>query len=105
MAAFARMARLAALLGALSGCSFILDTNANQCMQDSDCWHFDATYPKCVQGVCVPSGLGPPGCFYGAPSTATQFENQCTTAQCIPFDNCARLGLCDGGTLPALVHP
>lgn len=48
--------------------------------------------------------LGPPGCFQGTPSTDTDFYNQCTTAQCMHFDNCARLGICNG-EVPPLIDP
>ncbi len=90
----------------LSGCSFLLDDNANQCQTDDDCASF-GVHPYCKNGVCVPSGLGPAGCYFGAPSTNDQFINACTTAQCEPFDNCARLGLCgaDAGEPPIMPPP
>ncbi len=47
----------------------------------------------------------PPGCFAGTPTTNLQFLNACTTADYVVFDNCARIGLCDGGSLPALRDP
>jgi hypothetical protein len=31
--------------------------------------------------------------------------NACTDSQYVVIDNCARIGLCDGGSLPALVSP
>lgn len=93
---------LVALLLASTGCSFIIDSESNQCVTDADCVRF-GTYPVCQEGICVPSGLGPPGCFKGDVSTEAQYLNQCTTSQCIPFDNCARLGLCNGAALPPLV--
>jgi len=82
---------VAALLG---GCSLAVDTNTVQCTTDVDCVHF-GSHPSCQAGVCVASGLGPPGCFFGTPSTQADFANQCTTSQTFQFDNCARLGLCD----------
>jgi len=100
----ARLPLLAALALACAGCSAIIDTSAIQCVQDEDCTVLDSA-AICQDGVCVPSGLGPPGCFRGAPSSEEQFRNQCTTSQCFPFDNCARLGLCDGASLPALIPP
>jgi len=81
-----------------TGCSFVLDKNANQCAVDADCAHF-GSHPSCQAGVCVPSGLGPPDCFFGTPSAQEEFANQCTTAHTFPFDNCARLGLCDATSL------
>jgi hypothetical protein len=48
--------------------------------------------------------VGPPGCFQGTPLTDTDFFNACTTAEYLRFDNCARLGLCDGA-VPPLVDP
>ena len=46
--------------------------------------------------------LGPPGCAAGTPSTDADFFNQCTNSQFMRFDNCARLGLCNGETPPLL---
>jgi hypothetical protein len=48
--------------------------------------------------------IGPRGCFRGTPSTDADFFNQCTTAQFARFDNCARMGLCDGAVWP-LIDP
>ena len=52
-----------------------------------------------------PEAGSPPGCFAGTPVNSLDFENACTTADYVVFDNCARIGYCDGGTLPALVTP
>ncbi|MBX3234304.1 MAG: hypothetical protein KIT84_21560 [Labilithrix sp.] len=46
--------------------------------------------------------FGHPGCFRGTPTTNEELLNACTRAACVPFDNCARLGLCDGGLLGAI---
>ncbi len=81
-------------LSALAACSLTVEKNTTQCTQDSECLAFGG-HPTCQQGVCVPSGLGPEGCFFGEPSTQAEFANQCTTARTFAFDNCARLGLCD----------
>jgi ABC-type phosphate transport system substrate-binding protein len=83
----------------------IFDRSSSQCATDDDCKSFGA-HPYCRQGACVESGLGPEGCFYGTPTTAAEFANQCSAAQCEAFDNCARLGLCEpGAQLPAAVAP
>jgi hypothetical protein len=82
---------LATLLGA---CSLTVDTSTTQCTTDTDCEHF-GSHPTCQAGVCVSSGLGPDGCFFGTPTDQADFANQCTTAQTFQFDNCKRLGLCD----------
>lgn len=89
-----------------STCSLIVEKSAVQCSTDADCVKF-APHPFCVEGVCVESGLGPAGCFYGQAATDADYLNACTSASCIPFDNCARLGLCDAAApLPALIaHP
>jgi len=87
-----------------SGCSLLTDHGATQCRTDADCAAL-GNHPYCMNGVCVPSGLGPPGCFYGQPSAPSEFANACTTAECVPFDNCARLGLCGDGGLPSLAPP
>lgn len=91
------------LLGA--ACSLILDHSADQCSTDGDCAGF-AGHPTCSNHVCVASGLGPEGCFSGTPTTPEQFANQCSTAHCEPFDNCARIGMCaPTAELPAAVPP
>ncbi|HEV7557334.1 MAG TPA: hypothetical protein VGO00_17825 [Kofleriaceae bacterium] len=92
------MTRLTLAFVALSGCSLVLDNSETQCSTDSDCEHF-GNHPFCQEGLCVVSGLGPAGCFYGTPTTQDQFANQCTTSQSIAFDNCARAGLCDDTAL------
>lgn len=85
----------AATLVTTGACTVLLDHDATQCQSDSDCAKF-GEHPFCQQGVCVSSGLGPTGCFYGPPQQSSDFLNQCSTAQCLPFDNCQRLGLCNG---------
>jgi hypothetical protein len=49
--------------------------------------------------------LGPPGCFSGTPTTYPELMNACTAAEYVVVDNCALLGYCEGGTLPARVPP
>lgn len=71
----------------------VLDSSPTQCAVDEDCAHF-GDHPVCQAGVCVASGLGPPGCFFGQPTTQDQFADQCTTAQTLQFDNCSKLQLC-----------
>src|SRR5262249_20058877 len=49
---------------------------------------------------------GPEGCFAGTPQTQNDYLNACSTAATVPFDNCARLGLCDPmAQIPAAVTP
>jgi hypothetical protein len=91
----------------VSGCSLIVEKKQVQCSTDADCEKF-APHPLCVEGVCVETGLGPAGCTVTTPpSSDADYLNACTTAGCIPFDNCARLGWCDSNAaLPALLaHP
>src|SRR5215204_2181287 len=80
----------AVVITAAASCSLVLDDKTAQCVVDIDCDRFDG-YPSCQAGVCVATGLGPPGCFRGAPTTQEHFANQCTTAHAEQFDNCARL--------------
>jgi len=82
-----------ALLLTSAACTALLDHDATQCQSDGDCAHF-GSHPYCASGVCVSSGLGPTSCFYGPPQQPQDFMNQCSTAQCLSFDNCQRLGLC-----------
>jgi hypothetical protein len=88
-------ALLLALVGcvALTGCSVLIDDRNVQCRTDGDCAAFGG-HPLCSRGVCVASGLGPADCFYGTPQTASEFANACTTAKCLPFDNCNKLNKC-----------
>src|SRR5262249_20631037 len=109
----ARRGRLAVLLllGALASaaCSLIVNRSTDQCQMDGDCKPYGA-YSVCNQGVCVmpesmhDSGGAGGGCFMGTPTTDLDFFNACTDAGCEPFDNCARVGLCDAG-LPKLIVP
>jgi len=97
------------LCGALSGCTVFLDSSNKQCMADTDCDRF-GNHPKCMDNVCVESGLGPKDCFFGTPSKQTDFLNQCTTSSYVPFNNCDRIGFgagCPGGatTLPMPTMP
>src|SRR5262245_43374128 len=94
------MRALWAWLLAAGGCSLAVDTNVTQCAVDVDCLRFGG-HPLCVEGICVPSGLGPPGCIVGEPFMSSDFANLCTTAQTFEFDNCARLRLCDAAALAA----
>jgi len=112
----ARTRTLIALAVALvtTACSLLVNTDKNQCSADSDC-----TRPAaCVQGVCVLGAVNPDGgdaqsdgpttdggCVPKPPVSPDDFLNEkCTNSECIPFDNCARVGVCDGG-LPPLVTP
>lgn len=47
----------------------------------------------------TPTDLGPPGCFEGTPTTDEEFMNACSTATCIPFDNCERFDYCDSSNM------
>jgi hypothetical protein len=97
----------AIVCGSLAGCTMLVDADPLQCRTDADCAAF-GNHPVCgPAGACVSSGLGPPGCFFGPPQSQSDFANACTTAHCVAFDNCNRLGLCQSGsTLPdALVPP
>lgn len=96
IARFVPAALAVGMLGGMVGaCSFLFDRTEEQCTTREDCvaQGFTGT-PVCEQGVCVATNLGPEGCFLGTPTTPEQFANQCTTAQCEAFDNCARLGIC-----------
>ncbi len=100
----ASMIAVAVVLPLASACSVMMDRDIVQCSTDLDCAKFetgDTAHAICNQGICVNSGLGPKGCFYGPPSTTAEYLNACTSAQTLGFDNCARLGLCG----PAAVVP
>lgn len=100
---------LVALSFTFSACSVAIDRDKLQCVSDLDCGKFEsiaATHAICVQGMCVESGMGPKGCFSGTPSSNLDYLNACTTAQFLPFDNCARLGFCSASiALPETTAP
>jgi hypothetical protein len=99
------------LAAAGAGCTLMVNRSATQCTTSDDCAPFIAG-GVCVRGACEsPTGtegidagtdasgvLGPPGCFTGTPATDVQFYNRCTNADHLAFDNCARIGLCNGAT-------
>lgn len=125
---------LGAIALAIGACNFIVESATDQCTTDADCGKFN-NGSVCRQGVCVlaadgsssssssgqggaggnggmggaggtgGTGGGGPTCFTGTPTTDVEFFNQCTNATCVEFDNCARLGLCNGAALPPLVDP
>jgi ABC-type phosphate transport system substrate-binding protein len=92
------MAKLLFFILCLGACSALIDKRSDQCATDADCAGFP-DHPTCNGGVCVKSGLGPPGCFFGTPRSQSEFANACTTAQCVPFDNCNRLKMCSTGSM------
>ncbi|HEU4536221.1 MAG TPA: hypothetical protein VFS00_18985, partial [Polyangiaceae bacterium] len=79
-AAALALAALAAFATGAAGCSLAIHDDGDQCAVDADCTGFDSS-AVCRQGVCVASGLGPPGCFAGTPTNDAQFRKHCTTAQ------------------------
>ena len=98
---------------ASAACTLILDRSTSQCSTDAECAHFQPG-AVCRSGVCVSAasasggpgggldGGGQDGCVPLDPTkehTNDEFLNACTTAQCVPFDNCATIGACDGGFL------
>ncbi len=129
MRAIRRAMAVVALAVIVPACSVLLDKSADQCAVDGDCARFPGTV--CVARACVASPLGAagaaneqggsggggepsgggsggaaPSCSVAKPMTNDEIMNYpCTNATCFPFDNCARVGLCDGGALPALVAP
>ncbi|TKD03307.1 hypothetical protein [Polyangium fumosum] len=103
------------MAGLVGACNLLVEGATDQCTTDADCNKF-GNGSVCQQGVCVAkggsgssSGSGGSGggeaCFSGEPTKDEQYLNQCTDATCVDFDNCARLGLCDGAALPPLVEP
>lgn len=99
-----RYAAVAAGLGLIvlfgGACSFLLDRSTTQCQTDSDCLSF-GVHPSCQSGVCVDTGIP---CFEGVPDSSVEFLNQCSTGECLQFDNCSRLGVC-GDDGPSLEQP
>lgn len=107
------IARALLVLGlALGGCNLLVGEQVDQCSADEDCKRFN-NGSVCRDGVCVLDGTGGTGgtgtgggdCFAGEPKKDSELLNACTNADCEPFDNCARLKLCPGDSLPPLVDP
>lgn len=114
------------LLLPAAACSLIANTKGDQCSSDADCKKLSQT-AVCQSGVCVDNSLsgadGGPGltdggsgvgeggklpdggCIPKVPVSQSDYLNEkCTNSSCIPFDNCARIGVCDG-SLPPLIVP
>jgi hypothetical protein len=98
---------------AVGACTLLLNRDGAQCASDGDCKKYSAS-AVCVRGGCQlreagaagSQTVGPPGCFSGTPTTDPEFYNRCTTSDYLVFDNCERVGLCDGGYNPqALLDP
>ncbi|RYE84326.1 MAG: hypothetical protein EOO75_18250 [Myxococcales bacterium] len=96
-----RLVLLAALMTAAGACSLVVEQRDRQCASDGDCARLSPG-SVCRDEVCVAPAST---CASGEPTTPAQFLNRCTGAQCIPFDNCARLGLCNGQPRPARLDP
>jgi hypothetical protein len=110
----------AILLVTSAACTLLLDRDDKQCSIDSDCARFGSGV-VCRDSICAKSGdlvdaqseggndagkdapFGQEGCFPGVPTTNEEFLNSCTLAECTPFDNCGKLGICDGGLLGTAV--
>lgn len=120
---------LGLLLIPAAACSVLLNTSRDQCSSDGDCTKLSAT-AVCQSGVCVDTAAateagadgavsddgsvsdgggskdgggitqGFDGCFPGTPTTPQQLLNACTNADCIAYDNCSMLGLCNDAGLP-----
>ncbi|HVK65298.1 MAG TPA: hypothetical protein VM694_12530, partial [Polyangium sp.] len=94
-----------AMVGLAGACNLLVEGATDQCTTDADCNKF-GNGSVCQQGVCILKGGSSSGsgggeaCFSGEPSNDEQYLNQCTDATCVDFDNCARLGLCNGAALP-----
>jgi hypothetical protein len=99
---------LVGVLPLMSACSVAVDRDMQQCQTDPDCARFEGgstAHAICSDGVCINSGLGPQGCYSGAPTSTLQLLNACGNAATAHFDNCARLGLCGAAPLPDLLSP
>ena len=97
-----------ALAAAVSACSFLVDTDATQCTTDGDCAKFvkEGGGAVCQASVCVKTD-GFANCFAGVPTTNDQLMNACNGngTTCLPFDNCAKLGLCENTDLLGTTDP
>lgn len=90
-----------------AACTVLLDRDDTQCSTDADCKALSAG-SVCRDAVCIlasDAGNGPDGCFAGTPTTNDELLNACAPqVECVPFDNCKELGICDA-TLPPTSDP
>ena len=103
--------RLAALF-ALSGVALAATAQACTSTQSSSGGAPDAATdtandtgpaPDAASPEAAPNA--PPGCVPGQPTDPAGIMNACTFSSYVLFDNCARIGYCDGGALPDRVSP
>lgn len=107
-----RLLLVSIALGAVTtACSLVVNNDTEQCSTDGDCRGYAAD-AVCRSNVCVSPGAaaqidgGPSACTPKVPVTQLDILNEpCTNASCIPFDDCARAGLCADASLPALLPP
>jgi hypothetical protein len=100
---------------AFASCS-LGDVRRDACANDDQCAAAFGVGSACGPGGyctdpmaspgCVGTSDGGLACFACAPTTTPQFENACTSATCVPFDDATRLAnlTADGG-LPPLPPP
>ena len=90
-----------------TACSLVVSNDTSQCSSNADCTL--AGY-VCQANVCVSQAVaaadgGPTNCTPKTPVTQLDILNEpCTNSTCIDFD-CARIGLCNDASLPALIPP
>jgi ABC-type phosphate transport system substrate-binding protein len=82
----------------LIACSVLVDHGAKQCSIDADCTRLAGMASAVCDiktGVCVHLTATQRDCIPGPATQPEDFARVCTSAECVPFDNCAH-GLCDG---------
>src|SRR5207248_1524287 len=99
-----------ALTAASAACTLLLDRSKEQCSTNADCIGHLGAGATCVDSVCTggsgpgtdgggtdgqadgqaEAAPGPDAC--GTPTNNDELLNACTNAQCVPFDNCDKLG-------------
>jgi hypothetical protein len=114
---------------------FLGDQSTTNCSTDADCAHFGAGATCVASLCVGPGGAdssvegssqgdgaladgqtplgdggfifegGFDGCFRGTPTTPDDLLNACSPASCVPYDNCAAIGLCNGAGLPDAAAP
>jgi len=107
-------AAIAALFVAAPGCS-LGNVHVDNCGSDAECAMAFGAGSQCVAGYCTAPGAAEAGCtktspngscFACTPTTTTEYENACTSAHCIFFDDSKRLTkLTKDGGLPPLPPP
>ena len=101
---------LAVTAGTGAACS-LGNVKQNACTSDDQCAAAFGAGSTCAAGYCTDSTVSPScqgtsdaglACYACAPATVPEFENACSGATCVPFDDTRLTKLLPDGGLPPL---